>query len=51
MTNKNAYLKEMGIDVWVERNSEVKSRDIANVGKPIPITSELKVERKEISVH
>lgn len=47
MTNKNAYLKEMGIDVWVERNSEVESRDIANVGKPIPITSEVKVERKE----
>ena len=46
MTNKNAYLKEMGIDVWVERNSEVENRDIANVGKPIPITSEVKVERK-----
>ena len=47
MTNKNAYLKEMGIDVWVERNSEVENRDIANVGKPIPIASEVKIETKE----
>lgn len=49
MTNKNAYLKEMGIDVWVERNSEVENRDAANIGKPIPITSEVKVE-KEVEV-
>ena len=46
MINKNAYLKEMGIDVWVERDPEVENRDIANVGKPIPITSEVKVETK-----
>ena len=46
MTNKNAYLKEMGIDVWVERNPEVKNQDIVNVGRPIPIASERKVERK-----
>ena len=47
MTNKNAYLKEMGIDIWVERNSVVENQDIVNVGKPIPITSEVKVEPKE----
>ena len=47
MTNKNAYLKEMGIDVWVERNSAVENRGVANVGKPISITSEVKVETKE----
>ena len=47
MTNKNAYLKEMGIDVWVERNSGVENQDVVNIGKPIPITSEVKVETKE----
>ena len=47
MTSKNAYLKEMGIDVWVERNSVVENKDIVNVGKPIPITSEVKIEAKE----
>ena len=47
MTNKNAYLKEMGIDVWVERNSGIENQDIVNVGKPIPITSEIKIETKE----
>ena len=51
MSNKNAYLKEMGIDVWVERNSEVKNRDnsnldVSNVGNPIPITAKVKVEAK-----
>ena len=47
MTSKNAYLKEMGIDVWVERNSVVENKDIVNVGKPITITSEVKIEAKE----
>ena len=46
MINKNAYLKEMGIDVWVERNSEVENQGVVNVGKPIPITSEVKIEKK-----
>ena len=46
MKNKNAYLKEMGIDVWVERDAVVEHRGIANVGKPIPFTSEVKVETK-----
>ena len=51
MSNKNAYLKAMEIEVWIERNPELEAPDnhnlnVSNIGNPIPITAEVKVEKE-----
>ena len=50
--SKNTYLKEIGIDIWIERNPKTEHPDnnileASNIGSPIPITTEAKIETKE----